>query len=69
MKRKSEQQAIETHDISANRFPMPGTDLGTTNAIPCDLAVDVDGGSSNSRYVVPSMDSVVIGTRGGRKCS
>ena len=67
MKRKSEQQAIETHDTSANRFPMPGTDLGSTNAIPCDLAIDVDGGSSNSRYVHTSMTYVVVGSDGGKR--
>jgi hypothetical protein len=64
MKRKSEQQAIECHDTSANRFPMPGTDLGSTNAIPCDLVIDVDGGSSNSRFVPTSMSYTV----GGKKC-
>lgn len=67
MKRKSEQQAIETHDTSANRFPMPGTDLGTTNAIPCDLAIDVDGGSSSSRFVPTSMKYVVEGSNGGKR--
>ena len=64
MKRKSEEKAVETHCLSSNKFPMPGTDLGTTNAIPCDLAVDVDGGSSNSKYVHTSMSYVV----GGKKC-
>lgn len=68
MKRKPEhQQAIETHDTSANRFPMPGTDLGTTNAIPCDLSIDVDGGSSNSRFVPTSMTYVVQGSNGGKR--
>lgn len=30
-----------------NKYPMPGTDLGSTTAIPCNIAVDVDapGGS------------------------
>ena len=68
MKRKPQhEQAIECHDTSANRFPMPGTDLGTTNAIPCDLAVDVDGGSSNSGYVHTSMTYVVVGSDGGKR--
>ncbi len=67
MKRKEDQQAIETHCLSANRFPMPGTDLGTTNAIPCDLAVDVGGGSGNSRFTHTSMTYVVQGSDGGKR--
>ena len=42
MKRKSGAQAIETHDISQRKYPMPGTDLGDTNAIPFNEAQDVD---------------------------
>lgn len=50
MKRKTSQAAIETHDISQRKYPMPGTDLGSTNAIPFDEAVDVDasGGRQGS---------------------
>lgn len=42
MKRKTAQSSIETHDTSSRQFPMPGTDLGTTNAIPFNEAIDVD---------------------------
>ena len=42
MKRRTSQSAIETHDLSSRQYPMPGTDLGFTNAIPFNEAVDVD---------------------------
>lgn len=68
MKRKPQrEQSVEEHCLCANRFPMPGTDLGTTNAIPCDLAIDVDGGSGNSRFTHTSMTYVIQGSDGGRK--
>ena len=51
MKRKVGQQSIETHDIRQTRYPMPGTDLGFTNAIPFNDAYDVDmSGGSQSEY-------------------
>ena len=51
MKRKTSQSAIETHNLSSRQFPMPGTDLGTTNAIPFNEACDVDfSGGRQSRY-------------------
>ena len=51
MKRKTSQSAIETHDTSSRQFPMPGTDLGTTNAIPFNDAYDVDiSGGRQSQY-------------------
>lgn len=42
MKRKVSQTSVETHDLSSRQYPMPGTDLGTTNAIPFNEAEDVD---------------------------
>lgn len=42
MKRKQSQSAIEIHNTSQRKYPMPGTDLGSTSAIPFDEAVDVD---------------------------
>lgn len=57
MKRKTSQSAIETHDTSARQFPMPGTDLGTTNAIPFDDAYDVDAsGGRQSQYCLGTGD-------------
>jgi len=51
MKRKVGQQSIETHDIRQTRYPMPGTDLGFTNAIPFNDAYDVDvSGGRQSEY-------------------
>ena len=58
MKRQPNNQAIETHDISQKKFPMPGTDLGTTNAIPYDGAYDVDmSGGKQSEYCLGHGDS------------
>ncbi len=49
MKKKS--SAIETHDIRQTRYPMPGTDLGFTNAVPFNDAYDVDvSGGLQSEY-------------------
>ena len=44
MKRKTSQSAIETHNLSSRQFPAgPGSDLGSTNAIPFhDLFIAVD---------------------------
>jgi hypothetical protein len=51
VKKKSGAQAIETHDISQRKYPMPGTDLGETNAIPFNDAYDVDlSGGRQSEY-------------------
>ena len=51
MKRKQSQQSIETHNLSSRQFPMPGTDLGSTNAIPFNDAYDVDiSGGRKSEY-------------------
>ena len=42
---------VETHDISQRKYPMPGTDLGSTTAIPFNEAYDVDmSGGSQSEY-------------------
>ena len=51
MKKKTGQQSIETHDISQRQYPMPGTDLGETTAIPYNECYDVDlsGGPSYCR--------------------
>jgi hypothetical protein len=49
--KKTGQQSIETHNLSSRQFPMPGTDLGTTNAIPFNDAYDVDmSGGHQSEY-------------------
>jgi len=49
--KRTGKQAIETHDISQRKYPMPGTDLGTTTAIPFNDAYDVDmSGGSQSEY-------------------
>ena len=52
MKRKQGQQSIETHDLSSRQFPTePGSDLGSTNAIPFNDAYDVDmSGGRQSEY-------------------
>ena len=48
---------IETHDISQRKYPMPGTDLGTTNAIPFNDAYDVDmSGGPQSEYCLGTGD-------------
>ena len=71
MKRKTSQSAIETHDTSSRQFPMPGTDLGTTNAIPFNEACDVDfSGGRQSRYCLghgddSSNESVLVEDRKG----
>lgn len=69
-------QAIETHDISQKKYPMPGTDLGTTTAIPCDDAYDVDvSGGRQSEYCLGTGDEDsnfsrrVIGSRQALKPS
>lgn len=47
MKKKSNSKASETHCLSQTKYPMPGTDLGTTTAIPHPGRVmDVDGEST-----------------------
>ena len=57
MKRKTSQSAIETHNLSSRQFPMPGTDLGTTNAIPFNEAQDVDlSGGRQSSYCLGKGD-------------
>ena len=49
--KRTGRQAIETHDISQKKYPMPGTDLGTTNACPFNEAYDVDiSGGRQSEY-------------------
>ena len=49
--KRTGKQAIETHDISQRKYPMPGTDLGTTTAVPFNDAYDVDlSGGSQSEY-------------------
>ena len=51
VKKSAGRQAIETHDISQRKYPMPGTDLGETNAIPYAGAYDVDmSGGRQSEY-------------------
>ena len=58
MKRKTGQQAIETHDISQRRYAAgPGSDLGSTNAVPFNEAVDVDAsGGRQSLYCLGTGD-------------
>lgn len=57
MKRKQSQSAIETHDISQRKYPMPGTDLGSTTACPFDEAQDVDlSGGRQSSYCLGTGD-------------
>jgi hypothetical protein len=57
VKRKTSQSAIETHNLSSRQFPMPGTDLGTTNAIPFNDAYDVDmSGGRQSEYCLGTGD-------------
>lgn len=41
-KRSGGQRAIETHDLRQQRYPLPGTDLGSVNARPMDFVPDVD---------------------------
>jgi len=57
VKRKTSQSSIETHNLSSRQFAMPGTDLGTTNAIPFNDAYDVDvSGGRQSEYCLGTDD-------------
>lgn len=51
-------KAIETHDLCQKKYPMPGTDLGETNACPYNEAYDVDmSGGRQSQYCLGTGDS------------
>ena len=66
MKKKSTQQAIETHDISQRKYPAGrGSDLGTTTAIPYGGAVDVD---MNMNGKPGEHTFYVEGTNGNKTC-
>ena len=58
MKRKTSRSAIETHNLSSRQFSAgPGSDLGSTNAIPFHDAYDVDfSGGRQSRYCLGTGD-------------
>ena len=50
MRKKDKQKASETHCLSQSEYPMPGTDLHFTTAIPHPGRVpDVDGESTSYR--------------------
>lgn len=56
--KRTGKQAIETHDISQKKYPMPGTDLGTTTACPFNEAYDVDiSGGAQSEYCLGTGDN------------
>ena len=62
--RKDANRAIETHNLSQRRFPMPGTELGETTAIPYDGAYDVDmSGGRQSEYCLGRGDSYSCDSR------
>jgi hypothetical protein len=39
---KKSSGAIETHNLRQQRYPLPGTDLGSVNARPAEFVADVD---------------------------
>jgi hypothetical protein len=49
---KKQSGAIETHDLRQRRYPMPGTELGTTTAIPYNEAWDVDAPGDTKSFVI-----------------
>jgi hypothetical protein len=56
--KRTGKQAIETHDISQRKYPMPGTDLGSTTAVPFNDAYDVDlSGGSQCQYQLGTGDN------------
>ena len=56
--RKDANRAIETHDICQRRFPVPGSELGETTAIPYAGAYDVDmSGGRQSEYCLGRGDN------------